>query len=137
MAEILDIEFDRYGDISFIGNDISMIQDDLDHVYQTAIDRLITNFGDYYLYNSLGANISSYIGQSNTAELETRVVNSVRHTLTYDGFIPPYLLDVVTLRDNQSLLIKIEIGGPGYGIKENIVINSIFNTSSGLLYVTN
>lgn len=137
MPNTVDIEFDRYGDISIFGNDISVVRDSLDFVYQNVIDRLITNQGDYDLYRSFGANISRHIGRRNDATLESDVVNSIRRSLTDDGFLDNQLIQIVSIRSTDSLLIKITIGNPLDSLSEQIVINSIFNTSSGLLYVTN
>ena len=135
--EYRDIEFDRYGDMSFVGNDISMTIRDIDYVYQNIIDRIITNFGDYYLYNNMGANLSSYIGTRVDTRLEAAIIKSIKDSLTKDGFLSPELIDILTLVDNDSVMIKIQIGEDGHGISEKLIINSIFNTSSGLLYVTN
>jgi len=137
MIENRDIEFDRYGDMSFIGNDISFIFTDIDYLYQNTIDRLITNFNDYYLYRNLGANLSSFIGGKVNSDTENKIIRNITHSLTDDGLIPIELLDVVTLIDGNSILVKIQVGGDGHGISELFTVNSIFNTSSGLLYVTN
>ncbi|MDB4533410.1 hypothetical protein N9242_00960 [Vicingaceae bacterium] len=131
-----DIEFDRHGDISFVGNDISMINSDLDYNYQNVIDRLITNFDDYYLSPNVGANLSSFIGQNINSDLENNIVDNIRIALTSDGFIPVEKLSIATLIDVDSILIKIQVGDNSY-LTETIIINSIFNTSSGLFYVTN
>ncbi|RLA68378.1 MAG: hypothetical protein DRQ78_00875 [Epsilonproteobacteria bacterium] len=132
-----DIEFDRYGDMSFIGNDISFVFTDIDYLYQNVIDRLITNFNDYYLYKNAGANLSFFIGDITNSTTENKIIKNITHALTDDGLVPIALLDIVTLIDKNSILIKIQIGGTGQGISEIFTINSIFNTSSGLLYVTN
>lgn len=137
MANTVDIEFDRYGDISLFGNDISVVRDSLDFIYQGVIDRLITNQGDYDLYRSFGANISGYIGRRNDSLLEEEVIKSIRTSLTNDGFLDNQLVQILSIRNIESLLIKITIGNPTDSLSELIVINSIFNTSSGLLYVTN
>lgn len=132
-----DIEFDRYGDMSFLGNDISTIGHRLDFVYQNVIDRLMTNFGDYYLYPNFGANTSSYIGKTNDAELEVKVTNAIRRALTHDEFILSDSLTIVSDRSGGAMFIKLLIGAAYLSLSEDIVINSIFNTSSGLLYVEN
>ena len=87
MTDILDLEFDRYGDINFLGNDISALQSRLDHVYQGVIDRLITNHGDYDLYPTFGANLSSLVGQRNDSELEEEVSRLIHNALTADRFL--------------------------------------------------
>jgi len=132
-----DIEFDRYGDMSFVGNDLSFVFTDIDYLYQNVIDRLISNFGDYLLYEDYGANMSSYIGSNTNTELEAKIVDSIRRSLTKDNFIKTELIDIVTMLDHNSILIKIQIGGDLFGVTDIMIINSIFNTSSGLLYVTN
>lgn len=137
MPNTVDIEFDRYGDISMFGNDMSVVRDSLDYVYQNVVDRLITNQGDYDLYREFGANISGYIGRKNDIALEEDVVKSIRRSLTDDGFLDNQLIHIVSIRNTDSLLIKITIGNALDSLSEQIVINSIFNTSSGLLYVTN
>ncbi|RLA68527.1 MAG: hypothetical protein DRQ78_00125 [Epsilonproteobacteria bacterium] len=131
-----DIEFDRYGDMSFVGNDISILMNDIDYIYQNVIDRLITNFNDYFLYKNLGANLSSFIGLRNSGELEDSVKESIRRSLTKDGFISGQHIAIASMREKDSILLKVQIGS-GNGISETIIINSIFNTSSGLLHVTN
>jgi len=137
MANTVDLEFDRFGDLSLFGNDLSILNSSLDFTYQNVIDRLITNFGDYDLYRSFGANISSYIGANNTAELEEAVIRSIKRSLTDDGFLSIAAVSIVSLREDAALFLKITIGNPLNALEEKIVINSIFNTSSGLLYVTN
>lgn len=131
-----DIEFDRYGDMSFIGNDISLTNNEFDYKYQHIIDRLITNFDDYYLTPNVGADLSSYIGSRVNSALEENIISSIRISLTRDLLVATESLDIITLIDKDTVLIKIQIGGAAYQA-ETIIINSIFNTSSGLFYVTN
>jgi len=137
MIKNKDIEYDRYGDISFIGNDISFLMREVDYIYQNSIDRIITNFNDYYLYKDFGANISSFIGTTVSPLLEEKIVKSIIRALTIDNFLSREQISIATLEDNDSILVKIEIGTGLFSINENITINSIFNTSSGLFYVTN
>ena len=137
MIKNKDIEYDRYGDISFIGNDISFLNEEIDYIYQNSIDRIITNFNDYYLYKDFGANISSFIGTTVSPLLEEKIVKSIIRSLTIDNFLSREQISIATLEDNDSILVKIEIGTGLFSINENITINSIFNTSSGLFYVTN
>ncbi len=132
-----DIEFDRYGDISFLGNDISFLFTDKDYLYQNVIDRIITNFNDYFLYPNYGANLSFFIGSTTNAALEQDIIRSIKKSLTIDNFLTPESIDIATMIDFDSILIKIQIGGDIFGISERIIINSVFNTSSGLFYVTN
>lgn len=132
-----DLEFDRFGDFSFIGSDISAIDHNLDIVYQNVVDRLITNFGDYFLYPGTGANLSSFIGKRNNKELEDKVKASIVRSLTSERFLPSSMITVASQRSRHSMFIKISIGDSFDSVSEKIVINSIFNTSSGLLYVEN
>ena len=47
------------------------------------------------------------------------------------------MITVASQRSRHSMFIKISIGDSFDSVSEKIVINSIFNTSSGLLYVEN
>lgn len=131
-----DIEFDRYGDISFIGNDISTISNERDILYQNTIDRLISNFSDYKNNESFGANISGYIGK-NASKVGPEIVNSVIYSLTNDGFLNKDNINVMYLVDIDTIHLRIDIIFGQISLYETIIINSTFNTSSGLFHVTN
>ena len=133
-----DIKFDRYGDISFIGNDIDIISNHKDILYQNIIDRLITNFDDYELYPSVGANLSSFIGRS-TIGIESSIQNSVLSALTSDSLLEPRQITMVVIREAEKVFMKISIRSDIEisNVAEEIIINAIYNTSSGMFYATN
>lgn len=131
-----DLRFDRYGDISFFGNDISIISERSDIIYQNVVDRLISNFGDNKFLRYYGANISSFIGK-NASRIEADVIASVIRSLTHDGYMPTSMFTVLTLLDNDKIYIRIDINNTGRNIPDSIKINAVFNTSSGMLHVTN
>lgn len=130
-----DIKFDRYGDITFFGNDIDIIDEQNDILYQNILDRLITNHGDYKLYPSLGANISRQIGKSVTPELEETIKNNVINTLTYDNFLLSSEFTVTTYSRRDKILLKVTVFNTSrLGLEERFEVNSIFHTSSGMIY---
>lgn len=132
-----DIKFDRYGDMSFLGNDIELLFNERDVVYQNVIDRLISNFADYKYNFPYGANISSFIGK-NAQTSEESIVDSVINVLTYDNFLPRYAVSVISFLENDKIHLRIDINtGGSLFLFDSITINSVFNTSTGLLHVTN
>lgn len=133
-----DIKFDAYGDFEIIGNDIGVLQDEKDIIYQNVIDRLISNFGDYALNERFGADLSSCIGKSNDEEIEEDVHQRIINALTKDGLIFPSQLSVLVLKKEHKVFIKISILSKFQGsLIEEFSINTIFNLASGMLYVTN
>lgn len=132
-----DIKFDKYGDINFIGNDIETITTEYDILYQNVVDRLISNFGDYKLDSSFGADISGSIGRGNNAELEKVIRQKIIKALTVDGFISPSDLHVITARHNEKVLIRIDVIGGGESISDTFKVTTTYNTISGLFYATN
>lgn len=137
MATIItkDIKFDRYGDISFLGNDINTLSSEQDIFYQNIMDRLISNFDDYRLYPELGANISGEIGSKVSPELETRIKNNIVAALTFDNFLEKRDFLVITFSRRDKVYIKITVfGSNALGLQERFEVNSIFHTSSGTLY---
>ena len=131
-----DIEFDRFGDISFIGNDISTISNERDIIYQNAVDRLISNFSDYKNNEDFGANISSYIGKK-AHVVGPEIEDSIVHALTHDGFLSKSNINIMHIVDIDTIHIRIDIIYGQISLYETIRINSTFNTSSGLFHVTN
>ena len=134
MATNTDLGFERFGDFSFRGRDIELVRG-ADYTYQNVVDRLISNIGDYLLLPAVGANISSYTGQSTTESLAARIERAIMRSLTRDKFMRVGDISIVSLVENSKIYLKIEIG-TGDFIRDKIVINSIFNTSSGLFYAT-
>jgi hypothetical protein len=132
-----DLKFDRYGDLSFIGNDVETISSEEDILYQNIVDRLISNFGDYQLNRDFGADISGSIGRSNTASLESKVRQKVTRALTVDGFINPSDISVLTTRHNEKMLVRVDVIGGGLMLTDSFKVTAIYNTISGLFYATN
>lgn len=131
-----DVKFDRYGDVSFLGNDIDTITDRSDILHQNVVDRLISNFADYKHKYYFGANCSGFIGKP-AHLIEEDVIFSIRRSLTDDDFLSPSMVKILSLVDGELIHIRIDIdGGIGKIIPESIKINSVFNTSSGTLHVT-
>jgi hypothetical protein len=133
-----DVKFDRYGDYSFFGNDINTVSSAKDILYQNIIDRLISNFNDYELDPTLGADISSNIGRRNSLDLEVKIKEKVKAALVSDSFLDPNEVVITTMREDERIFLRISIlQGTSRTMKELFKINTIFNTSSGLLYATN
>jgi hypothetical protein len=133
-----DLKFDRYGDISFIGNDLDVLVYAEDIMYQNIVDRLITNFNDYPLIPNSGANLSSCIGRTNNAELESDIKDKIVDSLTRDNFLSSNELSVITLQNNDEIYLRVTVfGNQGYSLVERFKVNAIYNTSSGFLHATN
>ncbi len=133
-----DIKFDRFGDYCFFGNDLEMISSRKDVLYQNVMDRMISNFNDYELDPTLGADISSSIGLRNSAALESKVKEKIKTALVSDGFLDPNEVVITSLRENEKIFLRVSVlQGTSNTMKELFKINTIFNTSSGLLYATN
>jgi len=132
-----DIEFDRYGDISFSGDSISILHSKIDYMHQSVIDRVFTNHGDYYLNPTYGANLSQLIGARVDAILENRIQTRVRASLADDPILTEHELAMATVQMQAAVYLKLEVGGGNLSISETLNIDSIFNTSSGINYVTN
>ena len=134
-----DIKFDRYGDISFIGNDIDTIGEYRDIIYQNVIDRLITNINDYELYPNYGANLSYFKGKNVLRSIEDGIQARVVKVLTSDGFLSPHQVTVIAIRDIDVVMLRITIRSDQYhaSVAEEFKINAIYNTSSGMLHATN
>lgn len=134
-----DIKFDRYGDISFIGNDLDTLSEYRDIVYQNVIDRLITNFGDYELAPNYGADLSSFKGKNVLSGIEDKIRSNIIKALIADNFLDLGQINVIAIRDVDVVMIRISINSyeQHLPIAEEFTINAIYNTSSGMLHATN
>lgn len=136
-AIVKDVLFDRYGDISFVNGDIETIDDKGDILYQNVLHRLISNFGDYKNYKNLGADFSGFIGRPVTPKLEEEVRLKVAFALTNDDFLDLTQFSVTTLTSLDRILVRVEVFiGSGKTTAERFVVNTIFNSSTGLLYAS-
>lgn len=133
-----DIIFDRYGDLRFNYGDILTTESYADIVYQNVMTRIITNFGDYKNDTSFGANTSSQIGKPVNATAEQNIKNKIIYVLTYDSFLQPSEVNVLTLSQGDRIFARINIFiNQGTTLMtDKITINSIFNAASGSLYGT-
>lgn len=82
--------------------------------YRSFIQRILTRVkaksGDWPLQNQLGAGITGFVGQPNTAATGQRMKESIESELTRDGFIAPGHLQVkvVPVKSNMvAILISI------------------------------
>ena len=133
-----DIRFDRYGDISFFSNDIELVTGETDVLYQNVLDRLISNNGDLELNEDYGANLSSLIGQTDKSKIESWIQGYVKTSLTRDSFLSPEQINIITFMEQDKVFLRVRIYDAALSgqMEQSFVINSIFNTSSGILYVT-
>lgn len=133
-----DIRFDEFGDISLFGNDINVISDYRDILYQNILIRLITNAGDTQLNPEFGANLQSLIGMRNGSELESLAKAYVIKALTSDGFLSPQDLVIAALADKHELYLRISVVGmTGISFTEILRVNTVLNTNTGQLHAVN
>ena len=134
-----DIKFDRYGDISFLGNDIDVLIYNQDILYQNIVDRLITNFNDYDLLPGFGADFSGSIGKRVDSELESTIEDKVINALTSDNFLDQQELSIIVFKEYDKIYLRITVIGVtnSISIADQFTVDAIYNTSSGMLYATN
>lgn len=132
-----DILFDRYGDVSFANNDLDFIDNRGDILYQNVLHRLISNFGDWKNYPDMGANFSGFIGKPVNAKLEDDIRKRVEYCLTSDDFLSSANFSVTTLASQDRVLVRVNVVlGTGQFATDRFVVNTIFNSTTGLLYAS-
>lgn len=132
-----DIVFNDYGDIEFVNGSILVTKNEIDILRQNATDRIKTAFGDYKLNKNIGANIQDFIGKAVDEIMLVRIQDSIIRALSFDGFLNRENIQCVAIETSPgSIFIKTEIYTNilGYSFT-TMSINSIFNTTNGILNV--
>lgn len=132
-----DIKFDRYGDIEFFGNDISVLRTRQDILYQNVVDRVISNIDDYRTMSDYGANLSGSIGKMNTEDLETEIEDRIMWSLTHDNFLDDSSISINTARNKDKMHVRIDVLGGLLSVHDSFKVMMIYNTQSGMMYATN
>lgn len=72
---------------------------------QGAMCRIKTQLTDWYTYPALGADLERFIGEPNTPSTADRIIDNIRHALTYDNFIRMGDLEIYAVPVNNNEVI--------------------------------
>lgn len=94
-----------YGDFVLNG-DVRTIQD-LDLIKNTANERIKTNFNDFRLFPTIGADIDRFIGKPVDTKMVSDIKLSIILSLTYDNFLNKNEIEVLHYRlDEYSIYFR-------------------------------
>lgn len=98
-----------YGDLDFLDGDLSLTNSNIEILKDVVTERLKTNFNDFILNPTYGANLDGYLGKGIDNALIKELKFSIKRCLTFDGFISSDNLDVLEIELENSLKILLYV----------------------------
>ena len=103
-----DLKTDNtYGDFNITSRDIVLNKNPKYIIKDVILDRVKTQNQDYPLSPESGASLANFIGKGIDRNLAEDLKTAVRYALTYDDFLSPMDLDIVTLVVENTIQIYI------------------------------
>lgn len=127
---MFDFNINSVGELIYNNStqDIDKVEND-DLTEQIAVNRIKSVVGDWF-NSKIGANLEEYIGMANTPNTSFDVMESIKHSLTFDEFLKDSDIYQVPRIDKTSLSIKLFIKKK---FENNpIVIDVVIDISSGV-----
>ena len=108
-----DLDFDNsYGDMVLVGDQVHIPNSKNRILKQGVIDRVKSNFNNYPLNGSFGANLDSYIGKGLDQNKVASIESAIRVSLTNDSFLSSSAIEIYSIILKNDLYIRIYILTP-------------------------
>lgn len=108
----MNINFNTsYGDISFSGNDVEINYELEKESIQNVIQNLKTNFNDYALDKSYGANLDHYIGESIDIRLAENIKTILLENIQKEITVPEHDINIFYIIKDNTIEYRILLEG--------------------------